>query len=126
MLSPWYVYYKILILSFLQRSDGDMENHQTAKDHHELLLARRNRACSVYDAARQAFSDFDKKALLWADVSNKISKSPAEKELISEVKSHFIIFMELILFCYRLKSLCPSNPWILTPPPLPTKFLLPK
>ena len=50
-------------------------------------MSRRNRACAAYDEARQAFADFDKKALLWADVSNKISKSASEKELISEVIS---------------------------------------
>ena len=50
-----------------------------------MLLAERKRARIVHTKAKAAFAEFDKKALSWADVSNKISKTAEERELISEV-----------------------------------------
>ena len=50
-----------------------------------MLKAERNRSRHVYLKAKNALSDFDQKALSWADVSNKINKTSEEKELISEV-----------------------------------------
>ena len=50
-----------------------------------MLLAERKRARIAHTKAKTAFAEFDKKALSWADVSNKISKTAEERELISEV-----------------------------------------
>ena len=60
-----------------------------------------------------------------ADVSNKISKSASEKELIAEVRIIFFLFYGIHPI-FRSKNWFPTKMFLLIAPPRPTTFLLPR